>query len=722
MLEPMRRHSRSSLIYVLFAMLIAVFALTFNTASRVTSGLRGESSEVMATVDGHDIDSGDLELGLRFTPNAPRPGSKGIEKLQEVQRYERFRFPWSGGTGEAQMLTDIDGTPPPIEAEKVLTELIASTLVAQEASKLGLAVSDAELSRRVLNLQRAYGASLLDDNGNFDTKKYDTFARFSLGTSKASLEAFLRREILRDKVAAIVTQGILLTPAEIDAVVAADSKRPRLEFVAVDAEKAAQTLQVTDADADAWATAHEDKIKAAYEAKGELYKVGDKWDLRAILVEAPSINSPAAADDAKKAEIVVKRDEKRQIIDGLRADLDKAWNGELALPAVATNGDAPAEGDEKKATELQGEEKAARLLGYFSKQATAKTEHLMTKDAGGKFFGESVEALGRTPFGEAVATAVKTAEPLTLIGPVEAPNGWWLLVVEKKTPGTETPLEQVKRTLAKEGLAQERAAGELDKIAQSVLDAATATPTTALTDVVKQWNQGHGKGDGILSAAQTGAIGKAPMSALNGGMELLLGLQVPEQDPNDIPGLGKVPDIVAAAWKLTEAAPLAKTIFKSEDGKLRYVIRLAKEDESKDGNAKDVQAAKDKSRDILGRSVLQMRRLQAWHSYVDKLLKDAQAAGKIKKTNAFTEYVAQQKHAYEEALKHAPADAADAPGAGGLKLQVGGKDMPIQLGGKGSGDKAGSEKANPEKGSKGVDKPAAKAPGGANHGAPAGGE
>lgn len=677
MLDSFRRNSRSAVIYILFAILIIVFALSFNVSSRIGGPGAGDAGEALASVGGRDIDASDINLAIALSAKPPQPSAQGFERMQAKQTYETTRLWASGATGEAARLTDFDGPVPPLLTEKVMTEQIVAHLVNEEAKKQGLGVSDAELSNRV---HRMFGASLLDENGNFDSKQYDKLVRFTLGTTKSGLESFLRREILRDKMAAIATAGVVLTPAELDALVAADSKRPRLEVVTVDVESAGKTIQVSDADADAFAAAHPDKIQAAYDAKGEQYKVADKWDVRGILIEAPT-----SADPAKKAETEKARDEKHAAAIALRGELDKAWNGEIDLPAVAAGPDAPAEGEAKKATDLQGQDKTDRLLGHFAKVAGEKTEHMITKDVGGKFISETVEALARTPFGPAVAEAVKSAEPGQLLGPIETPNGWWLLTVEKKTAGQTTPLETVKRDLARELAAQERAVADLDKIAQSVADFAAATPTTALADVVKDWNQKHGgKTEGPLNATETPPIGQSPLQALTGGIEAMLGMPSPEKDPNEVPGLGKVPELVAAAWKLTHQAPVSKTVFKSQDGKSRYVVRLAKEPE--DEAAK---AAIAKSRDMLGRAVVQMRKVEAWHGYVKKLLQQAKADGKIKTTDEYAKRIDEEKKAFEEQMKRAPASANP---NGGIKLNVGGQDMPVQA--------APEQKADEPKGTK----------------------
>ena len=336
MLDVFRQKSRSTLIYVLFGVIILAFIFTFNTASRVSrsGGLGGDTTEAMADVAGTTIDNHELSLAMLLSADAPQPGASGFEKMQAAQRYEKTRMLFSGVAPELAMLTPFDGPVPMLKAEKVLTELTESVLVAKAAADQGLAVSDAELSRRVMALQRIFGSSLVDENGQFDPRKYDVFVRFTLGSSKAALEQFLRREILRDKLAAIVTAGITIAPAELDALVAADSKRPHLEFVALDADTAAHAVAVSDADADAYAAAHADKIQAAYDAKGEQYKSPEKYNVRGILVAAPARDA-AEQDEAKKKDLDEKWAEKKKAAEEVRADLDKAWKGDKPLDPIA---------------------------------------------------------------------------------------------------------------------------------------------------------------------------------------------------------------------------------------------------------------------------------------------------------------------------------------------------------------------------------------------------
>lgn len=676
MLDQMRRHSRSTFIYVLFGILIAVFILTFNTASRVDSAAAVDVA-AMAQVGDTTLTGVDVNLAMILSADPPPPALSAFEKLQAKQMYEGTRLVRSGVAGELARLTPFAGAVPASKLEKVMVELSESVLVAQEAKKLGLAVSDTELAKRVVALQRANGVSLTDENGNFDPKKYDQFVRFSLGTSKAQLEDFLRREILRDKLAQIVTSGIVASPAEIDALYRADRQRPRLEMVVVDAQSAAKAVTVTDAEAEAFAAANAEKIAAEYKAQESKYKVAEKVNLRGILIAAPAADDDA--DAAKKKEADDQRAAKRGAAEAVKAELDKAWAGEVALDPVPPPSDDPdkpaaAVGEPKKASELEGAEKLARLLHHFSKVAKEKSEDSIYKDEGGKYVEDYDAAkLERQPFGPAVKAAVVGAQEGQLIGPVEGKKGWWVLVIEKKIAGSETPLEAAKLELAKGLMAKDKIEKELEGIAQGVLLAAQGTPTTALAEVVKLWAKSKGLPEDALSATEAPPMGKSPFDKLQDLSELFPQLAKGDS-ADDVPLVGKHPEMAKAVYALTQAKPLAGKVFTSEDGKTRYVVRLAADKASDE-------AATAKGKAEVGRALTALRRQEAYRAFAQKLIAQAKADGKVKETEAFSLKLKEEQARIADELKRAgggePAAAAPA-GGGGIGLRINGKEVNVE--------------------------------------------
>ena len=677
MLDLFRQQSGSWVIWSLLSIIILAFIFTFNTSGGPITGRPGaDPAGTLVEVYGEPIDSADVDLARQLSADPPAPGSSGIDKLQAENRYEGSRMLFSGVASDLIPLTPFDGDVPPVKREKVMMELTETLLVNKDAADRGLGVSDGELTERVLRLQDIFGTKWTDDQGNFDPRKYDIFVRYQLGTTKAHFERFLKREILRDKVAHIVTAGVRVSDKELDAVMVAEKKRPKLEFVSIDANSAKEVVKVSDEDAAAWAKANADKIKSAYEAAGDKYNKPAKWGIRGILLKAPNKDG---AEDSKKAEIDGKWAEQKKAADALRGELDVAFNGKTAIdPPPATSGgdaeDAKPAGKPKKITKVKEADRAQWLNAHFERVAKEKTEHDLTKDVGGKFVDEqSAAQLGLAPFGPAVAQAVQAANVGDIVGPLKGSHGWWILRVEEKVDAKITPVEAASVELAKQALAEERAEKELDNLGKSLLNAAKAAKDDKLADVVKAWNKANaGKEDGPLAAGTSGQIGMAPTRAMTGSLEVMLGLPARESNPGDIPGMGNLPEVVKAAWKLTKDAPLADQVFKSTDGKTRFVVRLAAE-EPPAGSEEDKKKAKeqeDAERKNLRQTLVNMRKRAAWQAYIKELVAKAEAAEEIDKSDAWAQLVDAGRKRYLEAVKRAAANKPAAPGSSPFNVQV----------------------------------------------------
>ena len=680
MLDLFRNQTKNPFIWAILGLVILAFVLTFNTSGPIQGGGGAEVSGLIE-VYGTAIDTRELSLAMALSADAPPLGGSGFERLQAVNRYEKSRLLFSGVPSQLIPLTPFDGPVPPIKIEKVAQELIESLLVSRLAKERDLGVSDGELNARVMRLQRIFGTSFVDDAGDFDARKYDIFARYQLGTSKSQLESLLRREILRDKIAHIVTAGVHVSDPELDAIELAEIRRPKLQVIAVDAASARVAVKPTDEEVAAWAESHGKEISVAYEAAGEKYSKPAKWSVRGILFKAEPKSMLAAVSDAgKKAKGEEEWQAKKVAAEALRAELDKVWQGETAIdpPSVAP----PAEGEDKKVdaavqkkiSDVAEADRSKWLITHFTRIAAEKTEHGMTKDVGGQFIDDkSADALRLSPFGDAVSAAVTQAELNTLIGPVEGQQGWWILVADGKIDAVETPLETVKLELARGLLQEERAAKELDKIAATVLDTAKELSDKPLAEVAKAWNKAATDSeDSPLSATTAGPIGRSPMGALSGGLQAMLGLPPQVEDPNDIPGIGKAPKIVAAAWKLKKDKPLAEGVFASEDGKTRYVIRLDPPPEEDEAGK---EAAR-KNREQLRETVTNLRRIATWQAFVRKLREQAEKDGEIERNEAWTQVLSAERQRYLDNLKRAAAQAKPAGGSP-LQMQLGGN--PIQL-------------------------------------------
>ena len=701
MLDVFRSQTKSLFIYLILGVIILAFILTFNTSGPLNPGGGADVGELV-TVAGTEIGTREFSLAMGFSAPAPSPTATGFDKIQAQRLYERSRMPYSGVASDLFGLTPFDGDVPPVKSEKVMTELIESILVAEAGKKLGLGVTDVELTTRVMRLERIFGTSFKDDQGSFDPRKYDIFVRYTLGCSKATFESFLRREILRDKVAHLVTAGVQATAKDAEAVLAADEARPKITFIAVDADVAKSAVKVSADEATQWAKGHAEDIKSAYEAATARFNQPEKWRVRGLLIDATW--PEAAGQQDPKDDAAQKKD-----IDAIKADFDKVVAGDVEVHGP--KGADGAEGSTKKLNDVAEADRPNWLVNHFSEVAQEKSRHTMTKDFGGQFAAAmSADELANAPFDAAIAKAVQSGSVGRLLGPFKTDEGYWLVMVAAKEAAKSTDLAAATGELATELLIQERAGKEIDKVADGLFALAQKTPKKDLAEVAKAWNKATtGSDSGPLAALPAGPIGKSQQAAMTGGIEAALGLPPKADDPDSVAGLGKVTGLGSAIWALTKAKPLASKVFKSADGNRRFVVQLAGAKPAKE-LSEDDKKAKAKSKKDMQTALTNMTRLAAWRSYVKKLIADAEGAGQIDRSSAWSEMVDAARKRYADSVKRAPRR--PALGAGSpLQVNVGGKSAPIKLniGGQQDGDaKAADKPADPSPAPEGA-KPAAAA-------------
>ena len=127
--------------------------------------------------------------------------------------------------------------------ERILDGLISSSIVVQEAERLGLGASEIEIRERVANLFRDQSGKflLVDASGKFDIAKY----RERVG-DEVAFERGIAAAIAREKLEAFVTAAVTISEDE----VREDFKRKNtsldLTYVAVSSSKLSARMQPTD--------------------------------------------------------------------------------------------------------------------------------------------------------------------------------------------------------------------------------------------------------------------------------------------------------------------------------------------------------------------------------------------------------------------------------------------------------------------------------------------
>ncbi|HMF56356.1 MAG TPA: SurA N-terminal domain-containing protein [Pyrinomonadaceae bacterium] len=207
MLKALSRMERTrSLIIVGFAVLMAVSLVIFYAPGRTARTLDpSRSTEVVAKVGGDDITVGDL-----------------------TRLKESYMQMFGGQMDIARLGGD----------RRLLDGLIHDRVIAQEAARLGLAVSDAEVAD-------ALRKQVADASGNIDMDRYREMAVARAG-SIDNFERSFRDSLAARKLQAFITAGVNVSEDEVREQYKRDKTDFNLLYVVVAADQLAKKIQLSD--------------------------------------------------------------------------------------------------------------------------------------------------------------------------------------------------------------------------------------------------------------------------------------------------------------------------------------------------------------------------------------------------------------------------------------------------------------------------------------------
>jgi peptidyl-prolyl cis-trans isomerase D len=262
MLEAMRKHSQSFIIYVLFGAIIAVFVVSFGPAGQ---GLQVQENGFAAKVDGESIPEEEFKraYGARlsyFQQQSPRGFDAKLAKQLNLKK-------------------------------QVLDELIDQRVLKHAAQKNGLAVSSGELREMLLKEPQ------FQTNGKFDFTLYEKYVNNMVGTSVARFEEDLAGRLLASKFRDTLETSINVSDAEVKSEFLASEDKVDLNFVMLRPEDA--EASVTPVEVAAFEKDHAADIDARYRKDIAKYNEPKKLKARHILIKVAE-GAPAA--EVKKAQ------------------------------------------------------------------------------------------------------------------------------------------------------------------------------------------------------------------------------------------------------------------------------------------------------------------------------------------------------------------------------------------------------------------------------------
>jgi peptidyl-prolyl cis-trans isomerase D len=218
-----------------------------------------------------------------------------------------------------------------IYAKQVLEQMIFTRALALEADRLGIRVTNQELSERI--------KQILPSAWNGDTWLKDRYAsevQTRAGMSVPEFEDYLRDQMLQERFHQLVTDGITVAPAEVQEEFRRRNEKVQIEYVLIKPEELASTIHPTDAELSAYYTKHvgqyqvpeqrsaryalldlakfrattpvsDDALRAYYNAHIDEYKVDNRVHVEHILFKTVGKTDAEVAEIRQKAEDVLKK-------------------------------------------------------------------------------------------------------------------------------------------------------------------------------------------------------------------------------------------------------------------------------------------------------------------------------------------------------------------------------------------------------------------------------
>lgn len=405
MFESIRKHSKI-VMFLLFLLIIPSFILVGIDSNYFSGG-----SPVVARVDGKDITQADWDNAHRMESDRIRAQSPGID---------------------AKLLDS------PQARYATLERLVRDRVLQVAAQDMHMLTSDARLARELQSIPQI--AALKRADGTLDAEAYRALAG-AQGLTPEGLEARIRQDLSVNQVMGSVMGSAFSGPAEARLALDALFQRREIQIARFNASAFVSKVVVTDADLEAYYTAHPAKFQQAEQASVE-YVVLDL--------------------DAVKAGITLSEDDLRTYY---KENLNRlAGKEERRASHILINASKDAPADARTQAKAKAEELLAQVRkapGSFAEIAKKESQDPGSAPSGGDlgFFGRGAMV---KPFEDAVFS-MKKGE---ISDVVETDFGFHIILLSDiKTP-RQPSFEELRPSLEAE-LKQQQAQRKFAEVAEA---------------------------------------------------------------------------------------------------------------------------------------------------------------------------------------------------------------------------------------------------------------
>ncbi len=427
----------------------------------------------------------------------------------------------------------------PLYVQQVLNELVFEKELGLEAKQLGITISDQERADRIRQIiPTAFMGGAFVGNDQYAAQVQER-----VGMGVPEFEDLVGQSLLEEKFRQLVTDGISVTPAEVEQEFRRRNEKIKIDYVVIKPDDLQAKIEPTDADL----TAYFEKNKARY-------NVPERRTVRYALLSFDQLREHANVSDDDIKAYYNQHLEQYQLP-------DRAHVAHILFKTVGKT-DAEVEEIRKKAEDVLKKAKSGANFADLAKQYSEDT----TKDKGGDLDwivrGQTVPEFEQAAFSlpkGAVSDLVKTQYGFHIIK-----------VIDRQMARTQTLDEVRPQILAT--LQQEKGDRAGDDVSEQIAEEIRRTGKVSLDDLAKKFGMTVGESQPLEPSQAIPEIGNSPEVA-DTIFRLRVGdvsapirtdkgyavLSIKDVQPAHAATLAEVRDKVLADFRRDKAVELAKT-------------------------------------------------------------------------------------------------------------------------------------------------------------------
>ncbi len=310
-----------------------------------------------------------------------------------------------------------------VYAPQFIDQMIMERAVSYQAARMGYEVSDAELANTIRDriLPRFFNnGQLIDKNA------YESFLA-ERGMSISEFENTVRKQILTGRLQSLATEGVVVTPQEVEQQYEKTRQKVKIEYVAFKADDLKSSVKLTP-----------EELKGYYENNKPSYMEPEKRNLALLIADQEKIGASINVPEAQLQQAYNSRRDQFRTPERVR----------VRHILLMTTGKSP---DEVIKIKAKAEDLLKQLKGGadFGKLATQYSEDPGSKAKGGE--------LGWVTRGQTVKnfeTAAYALKPGQLSDVITTEYGFHILNAEERQDAHTQTFDEVKPQLAAESKKQ----------------------------------------------------------------------------------------------------------------------------------------------------------------------------------------------------------------------------------------------------------------------------